>query len=124
MKSGDAYDAAVLTVKKGKCGGTGAAERHGEHGYRHRGTSAEHAAGRLRRDGSGGWKGEPLPTASEEDIHTGEAAILSTVSGDTPREYSVEILKIYPKDRTDGRNLLLKVTDETLLEATGALCRA
>ena len=68
-----------------------------------------------------GWKGEPLPTASEEDIRTGEAAILSTVSGDTPREYSVEILKIYPKDRTDGRNLLLKVTDEALLEATGGI---
>ena len=62
-----------------------------------------------------------LPTASEEDIRTGKAAILSTVSGDTPREYSVEILKIYPKDRTDGRNLLLKVTDETLLEATGGI---
>ena len=30
-----------------------AAERHGEHGYRHRGTSAEHAAGRLRRDEAG-----------------------------------------------------------------------
>ena len=33
----------------------------------------------------------------------------------------MEILKIYPKDRTDGRNLLLKVTDETLLEATGGI---
>ena len=33
----------------------------------------------------------------------------------------MEILKIYPKDRTDGRNLLLKVTDEALLEATGGI---
>ena len=33
----------------------------------------------------------------------------------------MEILKIYPKDRTDGRNLLLKVTDETLLEAAGGI---
>jgi len=33
----------------------------------------------------------------------------------------VEILKIYPKDRTDGRNLLLKVTDEALLESTGGI---
>ena len=33
----------------------------------------------------------------------------------------MEILKIYPKDRTDGRNLLLKVTDETLLESTGGI---
>ena len=33
----------------------------------------------------------------------------------------MEILKIYPKDRTDGRNLLLKVTDEALLESTGGI---
>ena len=120
MKSGDAYDAAVLTVKKGKCG---------EPGQLKGTANTDTVIGELLRNTpqgvfgvtKRGWKGEPLPTASEEDIHTGEAAILSTVSGDTPREYSVEILKIYPKDRTDGRNLLLKVTDETLLEATGGI---
>ena len=120
MKSGDAYDAAVLTVKKGKCG---------EPGQLKGTANTDTVIGELLRNTpqgvfgvtKRGWKGEPLPTASEEDIHTGKAAILSTVSGDTPREYSVEILKIYPKDRTDGRNLLLKVTDETLLEATGGI---
>ena len=109
MKSGDAYDAAVLTVKKGKCG---------EPGQLKGTANTDTVIGELLRNTpqgvfgvtKRGWKGEPLPTASEEDIHTGKAAILSTVSGDTPREYSVEILKIYPKDRTDGRNLLLKVT--------------
>ena len=33
----------------------------------------------------------------------------------------MEILKIYPRDRSDGRNLLLKVTDPRLLEATGGI---
>ena len=47
--------------------------------------------------------------------------ILSTVSGDAPREYSVEILKIYPQDRPDCRNFLLKVTDPDLLETTGGI---
>lgn len=120
MKSGDAYDAAVLTVKKGKCG---------EPGQLKGTANTDTVIGQLLRNTpqgvfgvtKRGWKGEPLPTASEEDIRTGKAAILSTVSGDTPREYSVEILKIYPKDRTDGRNLLLKVTDEALLEATGGI---
>jgi len=33
----------------------------------------------------------------------------------------VEILKIYPEDKSDGRNFLLKVTDPALLEATGGI---
>ena len=65
--------------------------------------------------------GSAVETAPAEAVHTGPAVIRSTVSGETVREYSVEILKIYPKDRTDGRNLLLKVTDEALLEATGGI---
>ena len=33
----------------------------------------------------------------------------------------MEILKIYPKSRSDGRNLLIRVTDPALLEATGGI---
>ena len=54
-------------------------------------------------------------------MHTGKATIRSTVTGGGPRDYSVEILKIYPKNRSDSRNLLLKVTDPALLEATGGI---
>ena len=120
MKSGNAYEAVVLSVKKGKCGEPGQLKGTAD---------AASAIGTLLRNtpqgvfgtAKQGWKGQPLPTASPEEIHVGQAAILSTISGNAPREYSVEILKIYPKDRTDGRNLLLKVTDPTLLEATGGI---
>jgi stage IV sporulation protein B len=33
----------------------------------------------------------------------------------------VEILKIYPEDRPDHRNFLLRVTDSRLLETTGGI---
>ena len=33
----------------------------------------------------------------------------------------MEILKIYPKDRTTGRNFLLKVTDPELIARTGGI---
>ena len=33
----------------------------------------------------------------------------------------MEILKIYPQSRSDGRNLLLKVTDPELLATTGGI---
>lgn len=48
------------------------------------------------------------------------AAILSTISGDDTQEYTVEIVRLCPANR-DGRDLLLKVTDPRLLEATGGI---
>ena len=33
----------------------------------------------------------------------------------------MEILKIYPEDKPDGRNFLLKVTDPDLLSVTGGI---
>lgn len=55
--------------------------------------------------------GSAVETAPAEAVHTGPAIIRSTVSGETVREYSVEILKIYPDPKQPGRNLLIRVTD-------------
>ena len=62
-----------------------------------------------------------LPIADRSQIHTGKATIRSTVKGQTLREYSVEILKIYPKGTERTRNMLLKITDPALLNATGGI---
>jgi stage IV sporulation protein B len=70
---------------------------------------------------STGWQGQLLETADADAVRTGNATILSTVSGNEVREYSVEILKLYPKARSSGRNMMIKVTDPTLLEATGGI---
>jgi stage IV sporulation protein B len=68
-----------------------------------------------------GWQGSALPVAASEEIHTGKATILSTVSGDGVQEYSVEILKIYPKTKDSDRNLVIRVTDDRLLATTGGI---
>jgi len=59
--------------------------------------------------------------AEQEEIRCGPAAILSTVQSDTPREYSVEILKLYPTAGRTGRNLLLRITDPQLLQTTNGI---
>ena len=66
-------------------------------------------------------EGEPMAVAKQSETHTGEATILSTVSGKKIQEYSVEILKIFPGNGGNGRNLLLKVTDPRLLSTTGGI---
>ena len=70
---------------------------------------------------AGAFSGDPLPVGECTQIHPGPARIRSTVMGSDVQEYSVEILKIYPNSGSDGRNLLLKVTDRRLLDTTGGI---
>ena len=120
MSRGNAFRAEIVAVKKGKCGDPGQLKGTAE---------AMDICGKLLKNtpqgvfgtAKNGWKGQSIPVADYEDICTGPAVIRSTVSNEGPREYSVEILKIYPEDRQDGRNFLLKVTDPTLLETTGGI---
>ena len=59
--------------------------------------------------------------ASRGEVRTGEATILSNIAGDRVEEYTVEIVHLYPANDSDTRNLMLKVTDPRLLEATGGI---
>ena len=120
MRRGSAYEATVQSVQRGKSGVPGQLKGCA--------ASPEPIGTLLKNTPQGvfgkcdtGWEGQPIPVASHDEIHTGKATIRSTVAGNAVREYSVEILKIYPKDRSDCRNLLLKVTDPDLLAATGGI---
>lgn len=120
MTQGFAYAASVQSVKKGKSGDPG--QLKGAPLRRSLcGTLLKNTPQGVFGISDQGWKGEPVPTAEYHEIHAGTATIRSTVQGNTPREYSVEILKIYPESRSDGRNFLIRVTDPKLLESTGGI---
>jgi len=120
MTEGNAYHAQIRSVVKGKCGEPGQLKGSADAAFR---------CGELFRNTPQGvfgftregWRGEPLPVAAYDEIHTGPATIRSTIAGSSVQEYSVEILKIYPKDRTDCRNFLLRITDTDLLNTTGGI---
>ena len=120
LKAGSAFPAEVVSVKKGACGEPGQLKGN---------AASQSTCGTLLRNtphgvfgvSRQGWRGEPLPVADYEEVCAGQATIRSTVAGSSVQEYSVEILKIYPEDKPDGRNFLLKVTDADLLAATGGI---
>ena len=118
--AGTVYEANVVSVKRGKCG---------EPGQLRGGVDTGHTLGTVEKNTPqgvfgkvhAGWTGESLETASRNQVKTGPATIRSTVNGKQPQEYSVEIQKIYPGNRPEGRNMLIKVTDPDLLNATGGI---
>ncbi len=117
MESGSAFQATVVSVRKGLIGKPGqlmgALQDSEPLGVLYKNT--EHGVFGTTKTG---WEGEAIPTGQAK---VGKALIRSTVSGDTVQEYSVEILKVYPKAGASGRNILLHITDPALLEATGGI---
>ena len=120
LHTGSFFEAQIASVKKGKVG---------EPGQLLGSLTALTPLGIIEKNTQQGvfgtadkaLKGEALPVAAPEQVRTGSAFIRSTVSGTGVREYSVEILKIYPNAGNRNRNMLLKVTDPDLLAATGGI---
>ena len=120
MEKGSAYEASVASVKKGA---------PGEPGQLMGALESREPVGQLTKNTEQGifgncqkgWKGTVLPVAETGQIHTGSATIRATVRGREVQEYSVEILKIYPATRPNGRNMLLQITDPALLKTTGGI---
>lgn len=120
MTQGFAYSAVVDTVKKGKSGDPG--QLMGSV------TDREPIAVLSKNTLQGvfgqakvPFTGDALPIAAIPEIHTGPAMIRSTIQDGTVREYSVDILKVYPNSDHGGRNMLLRVTDPELLNTTGGI---
>ena len=64
--------------------------------------------------------GTPVPVATAQQVKTGRATILATISGSDTAEYQVEIVRLYGADEPT-RNMLLRITDPRLLSATGGI---
>ena len=117
---GAVFDAELTDLCRGKPGSPGQL-RGATSEELHRGTLLRNSPQGVFGKADRPWEGEAIETAAYEEISLGEATILTTVSGDAPREYEIEILKVYPRDRADGRDLLIRITDPDLLQTTGGI---
>ncbi|MDK2984688.1 MAG: stage sporulation protein [Clostridia bacterium] len=63
----------------------------------------------------------PIPIAYASQIKEGPAEILTVINGDQIEKFSIVIEKVIPHQKINGKGLILKITDERLLEATGGI---
>lgn len=123
LESGSLMYAEVTDVKKGVAGEPG--ELHGQF-------QVQKDLGPLSANTTSGIFGTlteksmtqgltPVPVAARKEVKTGKATILSNISGDQVEEYEVEIVRLYPNSETDTRDMMIRVTDPRLLEATGGI---
>jgi len=123
LESGTIMYSEVAGVKKGACGAPG--ELQGAF-------QVERDMGELYANTASGVFGHltdtslaaglaPMEVATRNQVHTGKATIRSNITGQAVEDYEVEITHLYPAAAGDTRNLMLRVTDGRLLEATGGI---
>lgn len=65
--------------------------------------------------------GEAIPVAKNDEIVTGDAEILATIDDTGPKRYKVFVESICSDRNKPIKNMVIRVTDETLLNATGGI---
>lgn len=62
-----------------------------------------------------------MEVALREEIQLGKATLLTSLDEESVKEYEIEIEKIYTNNDYDNKSMLIKVTDEALLQKTGGI---
>ncbi len=63
--------------------------------------------------------GQIIEIGTKSEVQTGPALVYSTIEGSVPKSYNAEIININEENTT--RNLVIRITDETLLDKTGGI---
>ena len=64
---------------------------------------------------------EPLPIGLAKDVKKGPAHILTVIEGDKVEKFDIEIVNSIPQTFPSTKGMIIKVTDERLLEKTGGI---
>jgi stage IV sporulation protein B len=63
-----------------------------------------------------------IPLGTRGQIEPGAAVIISTVTGDTPKQYTICIEDVFSgNNSSDGKDMIIRVDDPALIEATGGI---
>lgn len=123
LESGSIMDATVKAVKRGERGEPGELRGDFELTHDSGGLYANTECGlfgTIAGENSAVCGREAVAVAEHGEVETGQATILANCEGDEVCAYEVEIERVY-SGSSPTRNMLLRVTDERLLEKTGGI---
>ena len=118
LRSGEIVPCEITGCSAGTAGSPGALKGH---------FLSAHAIGTIRINGENGvygttrthFSGQLREIAFAQEVVTGPAEIWATIEGETPRAYRIQIERV--SDADPRRNLVIRVTDPSLLSATGGI---
>lgn len=120
LASGEIVPARIYSVVKGLSGDPGEL-RGGFEGGTLGNLSINGETGIYGRLNKTPMSGQPVPIAMKQQVKTGPAKILTTISGTTPEAYDIKIEQVRYNDSSPTRNMIITITDKRLLEKTGGI---
>lgn len=125
ISDGDLLNSSVISVRKGEKGSPG--ELKGLF------VNEKESLAKIQKNTESGIFGEakvdltntvfdkPLKVGFRNEIVEGPAQIITTIDENGPKMYDIEIIKILPQEEPGPKSMVIKVTDEKLLETTGGI---
>ena len=125
IKKGDLIESSIISIKKGEKGDPG--ELRGIF------LNGNEPLGEIKKNTECGIfgecsqklmeqnKGKKIKVGFRDEIKEGKAKIIATIDENPPQEYDIEIVKLYPQSEIDAKSMLIKITDERLLNKTGGI---
>ncbi|HBL35857.1 MAG TPA: SpoIVB peptidase [Firmicutes bacterium] len=77
--------------------------------------------GSLRNGVTNPWHQRPIPVSTISEVRPGPAEILTVLSGNEIRRFSIEIQKVYYQTNLRDKGMVVKVTDSELLNQAGGI---
>ncbi len=65
----------------------------------------------------------PVPIMKRKDTNPGKAYILSNIEGNKIEKFDIEILRILPNKLSPQKGMIIKITDQNLINKTGGIVR-
>ena len=118
---GDIVPAEITSVRKSTCGNPGTLVGHfsGDESLGSLALNSEHGVyGTLRNLPA---QTETVPVAYKQEVVRGKAVLLSSVDGGEPVPYAIEIEDISYNNRSNSKNMIIRITDERLLRTAGGI---
>ncbi len=125
IKEGKLIQSSIISVRKGQKGSPG--ELKGIF------TDEQSPLGNVKKNTQCGIFGDigtsslnnrfngPYKVAYKDEIKEGKAKIITTVDDQGPKMYDIEIVKLLPQDKAGPKSMIIKVTDQELLNKTGGI---
>ena len=123
LSDGKILSSTIVSVDKGEKGSPGELN----------GVFSENSQflGQINKNHSGGICGtvaddfllahQPVCIAKKEEIKTGTAYILANVEGNLIEKFDIEIVRIISTNDSSSKNMIIKITDNKLIEKTGGI---
>lgn len=62
-----------------------------------------------------------MQVALRKEIELGKATLITSIDAEGPKEYEIEIEKIYTDNNIDNKSMVIRITDENLISKTGGI---